>query len=67
MSIFAGNEGFLDDVPAGKVRDFEKALWDFIDKNYQEIFIEIAGKKVLSKELIENLKQAITKFKSDSK
>jgi len=63
VSIFAGNEGFLDDVPAGKVRDFEKGLLDFIDKNYNEIFIEIAEKKILSDALKESLKQAVTKFK----
>ena len=63
VSIFAGNEGLLDDVPAVKVRAFEKKLLDFIDKNYQEIFIEIEEKKVLSDALKENLKQAIIKFK----
>jgi len=64
VSIFAGNEGFLDDIPASRVRIFEKNLLDFIDKNYQEISLEIAEKKVLSDTLKENLKQAITKFKS---
>jgi F-type H+-transporting ATPase subunit alpha len=63
VSIFAGNEGFLDDIPALKVREFEKNLQDFIDKNYQEIFMEIAEKKILSDALKENLKQAIIKFK----
>ena len=63
VSIFAGNEGLLDDIPASKVRAFEKDLQKFIDKNYQEIFIEIAEKKVLSDALKENLKQAILKFK----
>jgi len=63
VSIFAGNEGFLDDLPALKVRDFEKGLLDFIDKNYQEIFMEIAEKKIISDGLKENLKQAIAKFK----
>jgi F-type H+-transporting ATPase subunit alpha len=67
VSIFAGNEGFLDDVPASKVRDFEKGLWDFMDKNYQEVFLEIEEKKILSDALIEKLKQAIVKFKNDFK
>ena len=64
VSIFAGNEGLLDDIPAFKVREFEKNLLAFIDKHYQEILIEIAEKKILSDALKENLKQAIVKFKS---
>ncbi|MFA5160582.1 MAG: F0F1 ATP synthase subunit alpha, partial [Candidatus Omnitrophota bacterium] len=67
VSIFAGNEGFLDDLPPSRVRDFEKNLWDFIDRNYQEIFIEIAEKKILSDTLKEDLKQAIVKFKNNFK
>jgi F-type H+-transporting ATPase subunit alpha len=63
VSIFAGNEGFLDDIPASEIRDFEKNLLEFIDKSYHEIFMEIAEKKVLSDVLKENLKKAITKFK----
>jgi F-type H+-transporting ATPase subunit alpha len=63
VSIFAGNEGFLDDIPASKVRDFEEKLLDFADKNYQEIFMEIAEKKILSDALKESLKQAIAGFK----
>jgi len=67
VSIFAGNEGFLDDIPLGRVRDFETKLWGFIDKNYQEIFIEIEEKKIISDTLKANLKQAITKFKQTFK
>ncbi|MBI4710872.1 MAG: F0F1 ATP synthase subunit alpha, partial [Candidatus Omnitrophica bacterium] len=63
VSIFAGNEGFLDDIPASKVQMFEKDLLAFIDRNYQEIFMEIAEKKIISDALKENLKQAILKFK----
>ena len=57
------NEGLLDDIPASGVRDFEKKLLDFMDKNYQEIFIEIAEKKILSDALKETLKRAIVRFK----
>ena len=67
VSVFAGNEGFLDDLPVQRVRDFEAGLWDFIDKNYQEVFYEIAEKKVLSDASKGLLKQAITKFKQTFK
>lgn len=61
--IFAGNEGFLDDIPLHRVKDFEKQFFDFLDENYQEIGHEITQKKVISDALKENMKQAILKFK----
>ncbi len=67
VSIFAGNEGFLDDLPASRVRNFEAGLWDFIEKNYDEIFHEIAEKKILSDALKETLKEAVAKFKKSFK
>jgi F-type H+-transporting ATPase subunit alpha len=65
--IYAGNEGFLDDVPAERVRAFESSFFEFLDKNYQDISFEIAGKKVISDPLKEKLKQAVIKFKQTFK
>ncbi len=67
VSIFAGNEGLLDDLPIGDVGRFELLLWDFIEKNNAEIFLEIAKKQTISDELKEKLKNVITKFKQDFK
>lgn len=61
--IFAGNEGLLDEIPVQRVRDFETGLFEFMDKNYHEIYHEIAEKKILSDEFKAKLKQAIIKFK----
>ena len=61
--IFAGNEGLLDDVPVGRIKAFEAGLFEFVDKNYHEIYHEIAEKKILSDTLKGTLTQAIQKFK----
>ena len=61
--IFAGNEGLLDDVPVGRIKAFETGLFEFVDKNYQEVFHEISTKKILSDALKGTLTQAIHKFK----
>ena len=34
LSLFAANEGFLDDLPVEKVGDYEGALHDFAQSNY---------------------------------
>jgi len=67
VSLFAGNEGFLDDLPVVRVGSFETGFWDFLDKNYQEIFYEIAEKKSLADASKEKLKQAVLKFKQTFK
>ncbi|HOW58574.1 MAG TPA: F0F1 ATP synthase subunit alpha [Candidatus Omnitrophota bacterium] len=61
--LFAGTGGFTDDIPVDRLKDFETGLFEFIDKNYQEIFHEIAEKKIFSDDLKIKLKQAIIKFK----
>ncbi len=63
ISIFAGNEGFLDDVPAGNVRDAEKRLLEFMDKNYPDIEHEIREKKAVSDDLKKKISDAMRKFK----
>jgi len=64
VAIFAGNEGLLDDIPVEKIKDFEKGLLDFIDKNCLDIFHEISEKKTISETLKEKMKEAILKFKN---
>ncbi|HPS36210.1 MAG TPA: F0F1 ATP synthase subunit alpha [Candidatus Omnitrophota bacterium] len=63
VSIFLGNEGFLDDVPLDRVGAFEAGIWTFLEENYDEVFHEIAEKKVFTDVLKETLKQAVVKFK----
>jgi len=41
LSLFAANEGFLDDVEVPKVLDYEEALHDFARSNYGELLDKI--------------------------
>jgi F-type H+/Na+-transporting ATPase subunit alpha len=61
--LFAAVNGFLDDVPVDKVRDFETNLYSFMDSNHPEIVNEISEKMILSGELEEKLRAAILEFK----
>ncbi|MDP7028550.1 MAG: F0F1 ATP synthase subunit alpha, partial [Candidatus Marinimicrobia bacterium] len=31
--LYAGTKGYLDEIPANKVDDFEKGLFDYLDAN----------------------------------
>jgi len=67
ITIFAGNEGFLDDLPIEKVKGFEKGLFAYLDKKHAAIEHEIETKKSLDDALKTRLKQAIQQFKQEFK
>ncbi|HEY3241832.1 MAG TPA: F0F1 ATP synthase subunit alpha [Phycisphaerae bacterium] len=63
VSIFAGTQGFLDDLPLNQVRPFEKALLKHVHDEFPEIIEEIDKKGALNDELTAKMKQVIGNFK----
>ena len=61
--VFAGAKGFLDDIPVGRVVEFENELYPFIEAKYPKIFEEIRSKKALDKDLEVALTKAIEEYK----
>ena len=61
--IFAGTQGFLDDVPVESVRAFEEAFMRYIRAEKQALKKEIMEKKALDDDLKAKLTEAITAFK----
>jgi F-type H+-transporting ATPase subunit alpha len=61
--IFAGGEGYLDDVDADRVPDFEDALLTYLDKEAHDTVHAIENEKVLSDETREKLTKALDEFK----
>jgi F-type H+-transporting ATPase subunit alpha len=64
ISIFAGTNGFLDDVPVNKVRQFEEELLDFITREHPKIQREIVSQGKLDDALTAELRNAIAAFKT---
>jgi len=62
--IFAGTQGYLDDLPVEQCRKFEEELYRFVDNAHPEIFREIRDKKALDDNLRANMKGAIEEFKA---
>jgi len=67
MIIFAGGQGYLDDLPVSEVRRFEKEFLEFVGKDYPDIPHTIAKTKDLPKELQDKLHSALKAFKSKFK
>jgi len=63
LSIYSGVNGFLDNVPVKKIREFEKDLLAFIKEKYPNIREEIVTKKKIDDEFGGKLKQIISEFK----
>ncbi len=64
VAIFAGTNGYLDDIPPEAVRKFEKELYTFLDKERPDILKDIREKKQLDDDLKERIKKALDEFKS---
>lgn len=62
--IFAGNNGFLDDIKLDSIQKFESELYTFIESRYPEIFSTIKEKKDIDDGLKELMNKAISEFKS---
>lgn len=63
VSIYAGTNGFLDDIPVDKVQEFEKGLLEFFHQKHSDLLNTIVETKKLPDE--EQLKNAIVSFKED--
>jgi F-type H+-transporting ATPase subunit alpha len=61
--IFAGTQGYLDDLPVDQCRKFEEELYRFVENAHREIFDDIRTRKALVDDLRGRLKAAIEEFK----
>jgi F-type H+-transporting ATPase subunit alpha len=62
--IFAGTNGFADDVPVEKMLQWENDLKKYMDASHPEIGKDITEKKVITPENEKKLREALTAFKS---
>ena len=63
VSLFAANEGYLDDVEANKIVDFEAALHAHVNEKFAELIGNINATGDFSDEIQAGLKSAIEDFK----
>ena len=67
LSIFAGVNGFVDDVPTNKVREFESALLAYIKEKHPQVREDVVSKKKIDDEFGGQLKKIIGEFKQTKK
>src|SRR3954453_7236077 len=63
VSVWAGTNGKLDDIPVGDVRRFESELLDYVAHNAEGLYDELAAAKKFDDELAARLEQLVDAFK----
>jgi F-type H+-transporting ATPase subunit alpha len=64
LIIFAGTQGYLDDLAVEECRKFEEDLYRFVDNAHRGVWEEIRTKKALDDALRATLKAVIEEFKA---
>jgi F-type H+-transporting ATPase subunit alpha len=64
LSLFAANEGYLDDVEVNKVVDFEAALQNFMRSERADLLQKINETGDYSEEIEAGLHEAVKAFKA---
>ena len=64
FSLFAANEGYLDDIDANKVVDFEAAMHDFLRANHATFLAEIDESGKFDDDIAAKMKLALDDFKA---
>jgi F-type H+-transporting ATPase subunit alpha len=62
--IYAGNNGYLDDIPVGDVQKFERAFHPFMAESYPDIMEKLARTKSMDGDTEAALIKAISAFKA---
>src|SRR6476646_286175 len=64
MVIYAGTNGYLDDVPVNRVQEFQSGFLQFVDTSFSGLRNGLAEKKELTGDIDNKLKAALSDFKS---
>ncbi len=65
MSLYAANEGYLDDVEVAKVRDFEDAMHSYLKSQHAEMMDGIDADPVYNDAVLAKMKAALDDFKAN--
>jgi F-type H+/Na+-transporting ATPase subunit alpha len=61
--LWVVTNGYLDDVPAAKVRDFEAQFYRFLEAERSEVLTSLAEKLALDDDIVDSLRSAAETFK----
>ncbi|HKL25395.1 MAG TPA: F0F1 ATP synthase subunit alpha [Desulfuromonadales bacterium] len=63
ISIYAANNGYIDDIPVSEVQRFESELLTFVESSHGEMLDELRDKKKIDDDLEAKLQSTLDEFK----
>ena len=63
LIIYAGTNGFVDELPAAALKKYEQELYSFIDSRHPDVFADILKKRELDGDLRAKMTKALEEFK----
>jgi F-type H+/Na+-transporting ATPase subunit alpha len=63
LVIFAGTNGFVDELPVTALKKYEQELYSFVESKHPDIFADILKKRELDNDLRSKLTKALEEFK----
>ncbi len=66
LSLFAANQGFLDDIEVSKVQDFEHALHSYMKSKHADLMDKINASGDWNSDIENGLRNAVTQFKTSN-
>jgi F-type H+-transporting ATPase subunit alpha len=67
LIIFAGTNGFVDELPVTALKKYEQGLYSFIESKHPDILSDILKKRELDNDLRAKITQAMEEFKGNFK
>src|SRR5579862_4902915 len=65
LILFAGTQGYLDDLKIEQIRSFEDGLYSYLDNAQQQLMDELTQKKALDDDLRNKLHAALKEYKAN--
>ena len=65
--LYVAGQGFIDEVPVARIKDFERGFLKFISEKYPQVCEKLRATKELTSEVTEGLKKAVAEYKQDFK
>ncbi|MFQ6107929.1 MAG: F0F1 ATP synthase subunit alpha [Candidatus Aminicenantales bacterium] len=62
LIIYAGNRGYLDEFEVSEIKEYERRLYEYFDKEHPDVLKKIAEEKEISGELDETIAKALKEF-----
>ncbi len=64
LIIYAGTNGFVDELPLTALKKYEQELYSFVESRHQDIFADILKKRELDSDLRAKMNKTLEEFKA---